>query len=211
MVSAIKQYCIDSELVKLYQRCVKSVNIHKYNQEHGTNYPCPFSYNQALDILDTYFIDPEIRRNCDLLANAYYQRVKRVNQRIAIMLPFNCVWLTLTFTDECLASTTSKTRRKYVTRWLDKNSFLYVANIDYGSQNGREHYHALIIPKGFIDYTSFGHGAVNGERCYNDNDKAISKYIAKLTNHAIKVTTKNNKIIYSRKNDFIEYLLKKTS
>lgn len=208
MINTIKQYCIDSDLISLYGRATKSLRIHDYNELHGTNFQCPFSYDDALDMFNTYFCDDEIRKECERLSNSYYQRVNRVHKRIALIMDFDeCLFLTLTFTDKCLSSTTPETRRQYVRRWLDKNCILYVANIDYGSKNGREHYHAFCLPYGHIDYKSFGHGAVNGKPKYNNNDKAISKYIAKLTNHAIKATTKNHKIIYSRQNDFINYLV----
>ena len=75
-----------------------------------------------------------------------------------------------------------------------------MANIDYGKTTGREHYHAVITsetkpPKswkyGFIDILKVK---------TTDNDTTrISKYISKLTNHAIKHTTKSKRIIYSRK------------
>lgn len=53
--------------------------------------------------------------------------------------------LTLTFGDT-YDSTTSETRRKYVTRWLNENTRDYFACLDVGEKNGREHYHAIVVP-----------------------------------------------------------------
>ena len=208
-VSAIKQYCLDSDLVSLYAKVLKSVRVHNYNVEHGTDFQCPFSYNDALDIIDSYFSDNDIRRECKNLTNAYFERVKRLEKRISMMLALgNCVFLTLTFTDKCLSDTNLNTRRQYVRRWLDSVSPIYIANIDFGKTNHREHYHAVVLLENTIDYTSFGHGAVNGKVVRSENDyKKLSKYVAKLKNHAIKETTNNHKIIYSRLNDFRRFLV----
>lgn len=107
---------------------------------------------------------------------------------------FECVFLTLTFTDKVLNSTTQETRRRYVSRWLKSKSDYYIANIDYGSENEREHYHAIINCR--VD-NSWEYGAINFKQITNKNEKALAKYINKLTNHAIKATTKQNKVIYS--------------
>ena len=62
-----------------------------------------------------------------------------------------------------------------------------------------EHYHAVITsdqrpPKtwsyGFIDILKV--------KTTENDTKRVSKYISKLTNHAIKHTTKSKRIIYSR-------------
>ena len=79
---------------------------------------------------------------------------------------------------------------------------MYVANIDYGSKNKREHYHALINCDK-VDFKSWRkYGNINAKRVRNkdiESDKTkLSKYIAKLSNHAIKETTKRSCLIYSR-------------
>jgi hypothetical protein len=79
---------------------------------------------------------------------------------------------------------------------------MYVANIDYGAKNKREHYHALINCDK-IDFSNWRkYGNINAERVKNkdiESDKIkLSKYIAKLSNHAIKETTKRSCLIYSR-------------
>ena len=130
---------------------------------------------------------------------ASYARVKRLKTRIASMLKNGeCLFLTLTFTDETLGKTTEDTRRQAVRRYLKSFGVPYVANIDYGKKNGREHYHA-VIQTDHVDYNGYTYGAINGERIRSVEDYVkLSKYVAKLTNHAIKQTNKRQVIIYSK-------------
>lgn len=132
--------------------------------------------------------------------NATYSRVKRLKRRIARLLSCGkCIFATLTFNDDTMSKTDVDTRRKYVTRYLKSISNHYVANIDYGVDDlytHREHYHALI----FIDFveSKWEYGYSWYERVHNSNSRGIACYISKLTNHAIKDSTRRNHIIYSR-------------
>ena len=129
---------------------------------------------------------------------ANQKRVQRLKHRIASYIKQGpCLFLTLTFTDEVLQSTTEDTRRQYVRRFLSKYGD-FVANIDYGEENGREHYHAVLRTDKRVDYTDWQGGNCDGKKIYNENDTALAKYICKLTNHAIKTTTKQCRILYSR-------------
>ena len=135
------------------------------------------------------------------LNHASYKRVARLKERIKEAVESGSAYfITITFNPTTLENTNEQTRRKYVSRWLKSLTPFYVANIDYGEKNGREHYHAVITsdtrpPKswnyGFIDILK-----VNTTET---DTKRVSKYISKLTNHAIKHTTKSKRIIYSRK------------
>ena len=115
------------------------------------------------------------------------------------MLKNPCLFLTLTFRDNVLIEVDEKYRKVYVCRFLNSLDCRYIANKDFGKKNGREHYHA-IVEKEHIDYTKWSYGALNGLKIRNHDEdvKRISKYVAKLTNHAIKKTTKRSVIIYSR-------------
>lgn len=131
--------------------------------------------------------------------HASFCRVQRLKKRIASMLDSGpCLFLTLTFTDEVLRKTTEDTRRQFVRRYLKSFGVPYVANIDYGKKNGREHYHA-VIQTDHVDYSAYTYGAINGEKIHSVDDYVkLSKYVAKLTNHAIKQTNKRQVIIYSK-------------
>lgn len=143
---------------------------------------------------------------CDRLYNAYIKRVQRLKDRIqSMLLSGQCIFLTLTFTDDILNNTNALTRRKYVRRYLKLVSKSYVANIDFGSKKEREHYHALVFGDN-INYSNWHKiGAIKGERVRfnkdsdnNSTNTKLAKYISKLTNHSIKETTHNSYIIYSK-------------
>lgn len=132
---------------------------------------------------------------------ASYQRVKRLKDRITYLITNNvCLWCTLTFTDDVLNSTSPDTRKQYVRKYLKAISPNYIANIDYGSENEREHYHALVV----ADYVPSGSWSYGFDEYIKVRTKQttspvrMAKYISKLTNHAIKETTKRCSIIYSR-------------
>ena len=110
--------------------------------------------------------------------------------------------LTLAFKSETFETTTEETRRLYVSRFLKSVSPHYVANIDYGKQNGREHYHAIVVGTD-IDYSKWHkYGAIKGIKIRKgSNPLQLSKYINKLSLHACKSTTRGKKLIYSRLND----------
>lgn len=147
---------------------------------------------------DEYFT--QVWREAEKINLAYYARVKRLKDRIRDMLcDGKCYFLTLTFNDETLAKTSAQTRRKYVTLFLKNASDTYCANIDFGSENGREHYHA-VIKADTIDMTPWdAYGFSNAKKIASEDDcTPVAKYVSKLTNHAVKATTKGSRAIYSR-------------
>ena len=136
-------------------------------------------------------------RECRRIFDSQRKRAQRIRERITRMIAKQCLFLTLTFTDETLEDTSDTTRRRYITRFLSQFNVPVIANKDFGKENGREHYHAIIqIDK--IDYSLYDYGAINGKKVVvgSETDLRLSKYISKLTNHAIKETTKQSKLIY---------------
>lgn len=132
--------------------------------------------------------------------NSNYKRVNRLNDRIQRYLSMGvCVWLTLTFNEDTLTNTTEEQRRKYVVRYLKKQSTYYVANIDYGKSTEREHYHALVVTD-YVDMNQWKYGFAYTERVKNHCSTSVklSKYVSKLTNHAIKDSTRRSAYLYSR-------------
>lgn len=134
------------------------------------------------------------------LYGAIRKRKSRLLKHVETLFEIgNCIFLTLTFTDEVLNNTSEKTRRTYVSRILKEMSTFYIANIDYGDQTEREHYHAIVVAD-WVNMSSWKYGFMWVENCHNtksDHNK-LSFYIAKLSNHALKKGTKQKKIIYSR-------------
>lgn len=161
---------------------------------------------QLLKTLDTYYFELESITNPKDAMREYLNHVKRTTRasnRIELLISnYETLFLTLTFKSETLESTTEETRRLYVARFLKSVSPHYVANIDYGKQNGREHYHAIVVGTD-IDYSKWHKfGAIKGVKIRKgSNPLQLSKYINKLSLHACKSTTRGKKLIYSRLND----------
>jgi len=123
----------------------------------------------------------------------------RVRQKIeALVKSGNAIFITLTFTDATLKNTSVETRRRYVARYLKDNASNYVANIDFGAKKGREHYHAVVDSNIVFD-NWYKYGAINVERVRTQEDDAVrvARYVAKLSNHALKVINAP-RLIYSR-------------
>lgn len=147
---------------------------------------------------------PRIFKVCLNVYTSRVQKVKRVKTRIVNMLYTNdgelkdCLFLTLTFKDDVLDSTSQKTRRVYVSRYLKSQYSDYVANIDFGDKNEREHYHA-IVGADFVDLSDWYDvfGGVYVEHIRRTPEK-IAQYINKLTYHSVKDTA--GFLIYSRNN-----------
>lgn len=159
------------------------------------------AYIQALELQAYHEREhSEEFKECCRIENARYKKSVRVKKAIEdIVLNSDCLFLTLTFRDKYLYNSTMENRRKAVRDFLNSFNCPYVANIDFGTKHEREHYHAVLSIER-IDYSLWLYGAINGVKIRNGTDDLtrISKYIAKLTNHAIKETTKNFHILYSR-------------
>lgn len=186
-----------------------SIAFFRYSQYLKTNepmklYPGDYTPEQANEINETMLHTcPALWKECERINHAYYERVRRLKQRIEHMLNNGKnVFLTLTFRDKTLNKTSAKTRRDYVRKYLKQFNCEYVANIDFGEEHEREHYHA-VLNKEFINPLTwnFGNLDVKQVRTATENELdciRLAKYVAKLTNHAIKETTKRSNIIYSR-------------
>lgn len=141
---------------------------------------------------------PEEYKECQNLWNSDHQRRKRLSHKIRKMVEGDsCTFITLTFRDDVLEKTSTKTRRRYVTRFLKTQSDRYIANIDYGSHTDREHYHGIIV--GRLDLSAWKYGYSYAESIKSSNDSSrLAMYVTKLSNHAVKETTKRNTLIYSK-------------
>jgi hypothetical protein len=162
--------------------------------------------NQLLD--DFYEIKESFNEKYELkawecieaLADSKRKKAKRIKKRNTTIIQHgDAYFLTLTFTDHTLASTTEKTRRIYVSRYLKEISSYYVANIDYGKTTQREHYHAVInMPHSKIKWL-YGHSLAKKIRDREIDNTRTSKYMSKISNHALKDSGRFKRLIYSRK------------
>lgn len=142
---------------------------------------------------------------------------------------YDLIFTTFTFDNKAL-NLKSDTRHQYLYRLLNKYEWIedYILNIDYGELKEREHYHALLmIKKGEIDYKfkkyvddkknkltlvidnmpiDYELGFATYKLVGNDEKdrKKVTKYVSKLTLHALKV--KQTKITYKRKSPYLFFV-----
>lgn len=142
------------------------------------------------------FSDDDIK-TCERIFNAHRKKSQRLRKRIEKLLEKPCVFITFTFEDKTLENTNQLTRRRYIQRELKSLGVPYIANIDFGKINEREHYHG-IAQTDWLNRETYDLGGIYVERISNSNPTALAKYINKLTNHALKETTGTDRLIYSR-------------
>lgn len=200
-----KAQIIEAGFDRVVKECDKAIfqGIKKeFNPDYTPRFPSSISYESALAIKDEYFYSGKEKydewQEAEKINHAKNQRAWRLHDRINSYLEKPCLFLTLTFTDEVFEKTSEETRRTYVARFLKATGCKYVANYDEGEDYGREHYHA-ILQSGFIEPSTWLYGNLDVERVRRAKDSIkLARYIAELTNHAIKATTRQCRVIYSR-------------
>ena len=164
----------------------------------------------------------DILRACDLINDAYYHRLGRLQNRVERMCNIGCCFLTLTFDEVQLGIHSPEILRKRVQQYLNGFDVPYIANVDYGALNGRLHYHAVICApleqlslepwkRGYCYYEEVGSNRVfrvdkgiyersrkRRDDTPEDNGARTSRYMNKLTNHALKETARGSNIMYCR-------------
>jgi len=181
--------------------------------------------NSALKALEATF-GPRVYKLAKDMNAARYKRLERVSGRIGSYISLGiCQFLTLTFRDDVFERTSQETRRRYVARFLRKNCGAYVANIDFGNDGAiktyidpcgefhkstaREHYHAIVFGNKIAYKEWHKYGAIKAEKVADTSDdvEATSKYVAKLSYHAMKMDLgKAPRLIYSREKEQIKKL-----
>lgn len=154
--------------------------------------------------------DSNVITECEKILHADLQRKTRLRKKIQTMFDICSVviFVTLTFSDIALERSTPEYRRDLVSGWFKaccpEDIYIpYIANIDFGKENGREHYHGLIgcrVPKSQLEFWQCTYGSIKLEtvRISVADKYRLSSYVSKMTNHAIKETTKRSHLIYSR-------------
>lgn len=202
---ALKKQVLENGCVAQTNKLNKASYLTWVYETTGDSKACERAY-KTLDHIDYKQYTKAEVNEANRVLHAHFQRTMRLKDKITAYLQLSflfgeCVFLTLTFNNKTLANTSAETRRRYVARYLKAHSCNWVANIDYGGKNGREHYHALLMGEP-LDYKGWHqYGAIKGEKVRlkdNDSPVKIAKYISKLTNHAIKETASGNRMLYSR-------------
>lgn len=142
---------------------------------------------------DLHELDYLIFRTMDNHKKAIWKLQKRIGERIDYMLKANerVFFLTFTFNDKSLPNKETE----YITQDYIKKFFndhlgvsMYVANTDYGKQNGRFHWHAVVMSKTLFDFKLWPYGAVNYKEIHKSSiPLRLSRYLIKLKRHAVKV------------------------
>lgn len=181
------------ELTKEY--CDK---IAQYNKQRDDILNHSFASEMFWDISNT-----KVGKACERIGLNEYHRFKKYRKRCEYLFNMKrrLFFLTFTFSNESFARFTENALKRRVLAWLRDNCEYFIANKDFGSENARFHMHALVIAKNdFIDVSSWPLGFFFAKVCgkrYKDR-LAIEQYIIKLSRHAIKETTKDNRICYCR-------------
>ena len=207
---------IESGLPSLIRKCNLSFYKKIYNLDFFKNDIPVYQAKQIIDQIPQQDYEDSMR-----LLNNNKHKTQRIRKRIETMLlqlqfydNLKAYFITLTWNDKTLENTSEDTRHQKVFRTLKNLPGLidYVANIDYGKENEREHYHGIILvnenfetKKTKVNNLYFNSMPVwenNGFSRLDDikipNEKALSKYINKLTNHAKKDSTKKQRVIYCK-------------
>lgn len=109
-------------------------------------------------------------------------------------------FLTITFNDAALINNSSQTRKKYIRDTLNATCEDFVANIDFGKNTKREHYHAVSLGLNVDEFKRLTKpfGFIKIERVIPSTEGSLALYVDKLCNHALKETT-CKQLIYCRK------------
>lgn len=178
-------------------------------------------YKKAIDLNAFTVANEEEVRECLRMRDNRKSRMRPLRDRITYWrlwrdLTTEIYFITFTFTDETLQSTTSDTRKQYIRRVLSKFCEDYFGNIDYGKENGREHFHFIIVVKTGVNPLSEliklkELGAVlvkkwrtTKHRSEQDSLKATVNYTDKLAMHAVK-DENNANIISMRGTDYHKF------
>lgn len=124
---------------------------------------------------------------------AIWKLQHRIEERLTPMLTSNAsvLFLTFTFDDQHLPTKDQETlTEQYVFDYLLSHSGVlsFVANTDYGKENGRFHWHAVVLTTENLDHKLWNHGTIDFERVRKTSiPLRLSRYLVMLKNHAVKV------------------------
>lgn len=188
----------------------------------------------TLSKADTFGLTREEFNACEQMRCCKRTKTKKIEKHLKYWFDNltgseQVIFGTLTFNDDDL-DTNIDTRRQYVRRFLNEWCDDYIANIDYGKQNEREHYHFVALIDGSLLYRhEFSYMDKNGKQKIGSeltcdqmqswsskhgftktrlvpgrekDSEQISRYISKLSNHSLKVQTE--KLIVKRGSKYKE-------
>ena len=138
------------------------------------------------------------------ILSARYMKVSRLKKKIIyLMARYKYIYFcTFTFDEHYInkCERTQKDLIKYSLYTFD-DDIKFVLNVDYGKKNERLHYHGIIATN--LSYDLREHlkrvypcmSSCDSVPISSDDVKRLSKYINKLTNHALKDSTKSRRLL----------------
>lgn len=162
--------------------------------------------NPQIDYLELYesFLSLPIGKDAYRTNTNAWKREKRLRGRVRYMFQTKrpVFFLTFTFNNESLSHYSEKHLKRAVLKWVHNFADIFIVNKDFGSQNARLHYHALVVAKSdFVDLSTWSLGYFFARVCgKRASDIAnLGAYVAKLSRHAIKESAATDeRIVYSR-------------
>lgn len=190
----LKKRCIEEQKDVL----LRELNYNLWVLKDHFDKPSLEEWHTYWNLIETKFTKEEYRV-CTNLNHNRRRRRNLLRDRIELMLQCGtCYFITLTFNDDYI-NLKNSTMREYVKRLFNSLDVIYVANIDYGELHERVHYHAVVCSDEKPDLSGWNCGFTNAKEITYGNSQRLGDYINKLTNHAIKHSTMNNYVIYSKK------------
>lgn len=142
------------------------------------------------------------------ILKARYMKIGRIKKRFLYLL---CryeylYFVTFTFDDKNLIKS-DRFKKDIIKESLYNfdDDIKYILNVDYSPINDREHYHGVVAtncPCNFINYLMLAYPNIAySERIRLDlkSFTKVSKYINKLSNHAVKSGSRNKRVLYNFK------------
>ena len=142
------------------------------------------------------------------ILSSRYQKISRIKKRFIYLIARykRLYFITFTFDDKHI-DLCDRSRKDLIKSSLYSFSpdIKYICNIDYGKINERLHYHCIVATNDYGDlkthlenvYPSFTY--TEEIRLSKSDIKRTSKYINKLSNHAIKDSTRRSRVLYNFK------------
>lgn len=176
---------------------------------------------QNTDLLDSLILYNKYKRFCfennlevkknkkfESILSSRYQKVSRIKKRFIYLIARYKYLYFCTFTfDEYYVSLCDRSRKDLIKNSLYSfdSDIKYICNIDYGKTTERLHYHCIVATNNSDNLSKHLESAypcftyTEKIRISKEDLKRTSKYINKLTNHTIKESTKNSRVLYNFK------------
>lgn len=150
---------------------------------------------RLLKYIDTHpycDIDSVYDKVLEMHKKAIWKMQHRISERITHMInnTDNVYFLTFTFDNDHLPSKKNElSTESLIKEYLKKHNVKsYVANIDYGKQNGRFHWHAVVESETPFSHELWTQGAISFIKIRKSSKSLkLSRYLIKLKRHATKV------------------------